>query len=55
MVTSYIPEEALTDAAVASLRAFLHRMGREARQGEIGVVIGNEYFGITDYDPSEAP
>src|SRR4051794_6844231 len=28
------------------LSNFLHRMGREARQGAVGVVIGGEYFEI---------
>jgi len=25
-------------------------MGRETRQGEIGLVVGDEYFAIRDYD-----
>ena len=29
---------------------FLCRMGREADQGEVGIVIGGTYFGIIDYD-----
>ena len=53
MVTSYVPDGALTDDAVDALRAFLHRMGRRARQGEVGVVIDNEYYGITEYDAEE--
>jgi len=24
-------------------------MGREARQGEVGLVVGDEYFAIRDY------
>ncbi|NOY24314.1 MAG: hypothetical protein GXP62_00430 [Oligoflexia bacterium] len=51
MVTSYVPGDALAGSAVAELRAFLHRMGREAKQGEIGVVFDDRYYGITDYDP----
>lgn len=50
MVTSYVPRGALSEPTVRELRRHLHRIGREARQGEVGVVIGNEYFGITHYD-----
>lgn len=39
-----------TDAAWAALRKFLHRLGREARQGEVGIVVGDEYHGITEFD-----
>lgn len=51
LVTSYADPEALTDPALARLRAFLHRLGREAGQGEVGVVIGGRYYGITRFDP----
>ena len=51
MVTTYVPESAFAGPAVAELRAFLHRMGRDANQGENGVVIDDCYYGITDYDP----
>ena len=27
----------------------LSRMGRDAKQGEIGVVLDGKYYGITDY------
>ena len=30
-------------------RFMISRMGREAKQGEIAVVIDGKYFGITDY------
>ena len=33
----------------AELGRFCRRMGRETNQGEIGLVIGDEYFAITDY------
>jgi hypothetical protein len=29
-----------------ALRDFLHRMGREARQGAVGLVIDDDYFEI---------
>ena len=51
MVTSYVTGEALGDHEVLKrLRAFLCRMGREADQGEVGIVIDGTYFGIIDYD-----
>ncbi len=53
LVTSYVDPEALNDEALARLREFLHRLGREAKQGEVGVVIGGRYYGITDFDASE--
>ena len=56
MVTSYAAGEILGDPeALKRLRAFLCRMGREADQGEVGIVIDGTYFGIIDYnDEGEA-
>lgn len=55
MVTSYVPESAFEDAEVVTrLREFLCRMGRDANQGEIGIVIDGTYFGIVDYDEGGA-
>jgi hypothetical protein len=34
---------------LADLGAFCRRMGREANQGEVGLVIGDEYFAIRDF------
>jgi hypothetical protein len=34
---------------VKRLREFLCRMGRDANQGEIGIVVDGAYFGIVDY------
>jgi len=34
---------------LAELGDFCRRMGREARQGEVGLVIGDEYFAIRDF------
>ena len=34
---------------LAELGGFCRRMGRETRQGEIGLVIGDEYFAIQDF------
>jgi hypothetical protein len=51
MVTSYVPGELLSEDEVLNrLRTFLCRMGREADQGEVGIVINSTYFGIVDYE-----
>lgn len=55
LVTSYVPTRALTNATLADLRAFLHRLGRETRQGEVGVVVGDKYPAINDYDAPASP
>src|SRR6266436_58883 len=34
---------------LAELGDFCRRMGRDARQGEVGLVVGNEYFAIRDF------
>ena len=36
-------------AELAELASFCRRMGRDARQGEIGLVIGDEYLAIRDF------
>lgn len=34
---------------LAELGAFCRRMGRETRQGEVGLVIGDQYFAFRDF------
>ncbi|MGH7279105.1 MAG: hypothetical protein ACREJG_10480, partial [Candidatus Rokuibacteriota bacterium] len=34
---------------LAELGAFCRRMGRDARQGEVGLVVGDEHFAIRDF------
>jgi hypothetical protein len=34
---------------LAELGSFCRLMGREARQGEVGLIIGDEYFAIHDF------
>ena len=34
---------------LGALASFCRAMGREARQGEVGLVIGDEYFAIRDF------
>ena len=43
------PGEIGDQSNLAEVGAFCRRMGREARQGEIGLVIGDEYFAIRDF------
>jgi hypothetical protein len=55
MVLAYVPEGTFEDAdTVKSLRSFLCRMGREADQGEIGIVVDGTYFGIEDFEEGES-
>jgi len=49
IVFSYAATEDLTAESLTELYRTLSRMGREANQGEIGVVIDGKYYGITDY------
>lgn len=49
IVFSYAPDGSLTAPALTELYRTLSRMGREANQGEIGVVIDGKYYGITTY------
>jgi hypothetical protein len=40
---------------LAELGSFCRTMGRDARQGEVGLVIGDEYFAIPEFqEASEA-
>ena len=50
IVFSYAAEESLTTAALESVYRALSRMGRQANQGEVGVVIDGKYYGITEYE-----
>jgi hypothetical protein len=43
------PADIQDDANLAELARFCRTMGREARQGEVGLVIGDEYFAIRDF------
>lgn len=50
IVFSYPAAEAVTIEALRQLYQTLSRMGREANQDEVGVVIDGKYYGITDYE-----
>ncbi len=48
MVTSFVPIDELMNH-MGQLKTFLHRLGREANQGEVGIVVGGCYHGITTF------
>ena len=54
IVTCYADPAEVTDEALARLRAFLHRLGRETNQGEVGIVVDGAYYPITEYDEYDA-
>ena len=43
------PADIEDDRNLPELGGFCRKMGREARQGEIGLVVGDEYFAIRDF------
>ena len=43
------PERIEDQDALAELGSFCRRLGREASQGEVGLVVGDEYFAIRDF------
>ena len=52
-VTSYVDPAVLHESSLRELRRFLHQLGREARQGEVGIVVGGNYYGITEFDDAK--
>ena len=51
VIHCYTVPEAIEDAdRLKKVAAFCRRMGRETNQGEIGLVIADEYFAIQDYE-----
>ncbi len=55
LVMTYVDPGLLTEGAFTTLRRLLHRLGRSARQGEVGIIIGAQYHAITSYDPEASP
>lgn len=43
------PADIQNDRNLAELGSFCRKLGREARQGEVGLVVGDEYFAIRDF------
>jgi len=50
IVISYVNARELSAKTLHELRRFLHKFGREANQGEVGIIIGGTYYGISRYD-----
>ena len=55
MVVTYARASDITDLSLVQLRSFLHRMGREAGQGEVGLVVDGIYYRIQEFDPEDTP
>jgi hypothetical protein len=51
MLVCYAKRVALTDSFIDSMIGFMKFMGRGANQGEVGIVIDNNYWGLRDYEP----
>ena|ERR1700730_18253711 len=43
------PADIEDDRKLTTLGEFCRTLGRQARQGEVGVVVGDEYFAIRDF------
>ena len=43
------PADIEDDFNLAELGTFCRKMGREAQRGEVGLVVGDEYFAIRDF------
>ena len=43
------PKDVRTPAKLKQVAAFCRRMGRDARQGEVGLVVADEYFPFRDF------
>ena len=51
VIHAYTRVDVIEDAGnLARIAAFCRTMGRETNQGEIGLVIADEYFAIRDYE-----
>lgn len=50
VVFSYAADRDLTGEGGEALLRFAKRLGREARQGEVGVYVDGTYFGIRDFE-----
>jgi hypothetical protein len=44
------PEDIQDLANLAELGRFCRRLGREAKQGEVGLVVGDEYFALRQFE-----
>ncbi len=48
------PDDILDEAQQAQLGGFCRRMGRETHQGEVGLVIGDEYFAVREFSEDDS-
>ena len=59
VVIQFYTSEYSIEIRAADLKSFLHRMGREARQGAIGLVIDRDYleigFPLEEVKPPKRP
>lgn len=53
-VATWVPEAIEDEGNLRRLAAFCRGMGRVANQGEIGLVIADEYFAIRNYEEPES-
>ena len=53
IVFSYVRTDDLTGEAGEALLGFLRRLGREGRQGEVGIYVDDEYIRIVDFEEEE--
>ena len=44
------PDDIQDSSNLAELGGFCRKMGREANQGEVGLVVGDEYFAIRNFE-----
>jgi hypothetical protein len=49
-VQSYMAKSSWNSTTAAELAKFLHRMGRESNQGEIGLIVDGVYFPIREFN-----
>ena len=50
IVFSYAQESALTGPAAEQLSTFLMRLGRDTNQGEVGIFVDGNYYGIQNFE-----
>lgn len=50
LVFSMISSDEWNESTVSELRRFLHKLGREAKQGEVAILVMNQLLRIRRYD-----
>lgn len=50
MVVSFISNEECNKENMDELKQFLHKMGKETEQGEIGILLGNTFYRIREFE-----